>query len=212
MASSTKFGFPLGKWPYKQVKLDVNFPWHLTVGVHRRFHERYNTSNALSNENHDNPLPDEESNLERIGVLSKLTNELDKKQICGSNLDIIVKNIFDKYYKQNKSDTASQIFLSLNKCRDHVNISPPKNLSSTKTKIDIDGLSKNQWIFQNIPIFDNAQEFSIHDLLCNLNQICEGLGFEVNRNEFEILLNQKLSAKTKTATRLYCSDKINKTK
>ena len=57
--------------------------------------------------------------------------------------------------------------------------------------------------FANIPIFDNAQEFSICDFLCNLNQTCEGLAFEVNRNEFEILINQKLSAKVKTAIRSY---------
>ena len=57
--------------------------------------------------------------------------------------------------------------------------------------------------FANIPIFDNAQEFSICDIICNLNQTCEGLAFEVNRNEFEILINQKLSAKVKTAIRSY---------
>ena len=165
--------------------------------------EKYNTSDDLSNENDDNPLLDETDKLERIGILSDFTNELDKKSICGNNLDIIVKNMFDKYNTNSKSNTASQIFLSLNKCRDRVNISPPKNLSSTKKKIDIDRLSKYQRIFQNIPMFDNAQEFSIRDLLCNLNQICEGLGFEVNRNEFEILLNQKLSAKVKTAIRSY---------
>ena len=165
--------------------------------------EKYKTSDDLSNENDDNPLLDETDKLERIGILSDFTNELDKKSICGNNLDIIVKNIFDKYNTNDKSNTASQIFLSLNKCRDRVNISPPKNLSSTKKKIDIDRLSKYQRIFNNIPIFNNAQEFSIRDLLCNLNQICEGLGFEVNRNEFEILLNQKLSAKVKTAIRSY---------
>ena len=165
--------------------------------------EKYNTSDDLSNENDDNPLLDETDKLERIGILSDFTNELDKKSICGNNLDIIVKNMFDKYNTNSKSNTASQIFLSLNKCRDRVNISPPKNLSSTKKKIDIDRLSKYQRIFNAIPIFDNTQEFSIRDLLCNLNQICEGLGFEVNRNEFEILLNQKLSAKVKTAIRSY---------
>ena len=157
----------------------------------------------LSNEIDDNPSSVDDSKLERIEILSELTNELDKKQICGSNLDLIVRNIFDKYTSENKSETASQIFLNLNKCRDRVHISPQKNLSSTKKKIDIDRLSKYQRIFQNIPIFDNAQEFSIRDLLCNLNQICEGLGFEVNRNEFELLLNQKLSAKVKTALRSY---------
>ena len=165
--------------------------------------EKYNTSDDLSNENDDSPLLDETDKLERIGILSDFTNELDKKTICGNNLDIIVKNMFDKYNTNSKSNTASQIFLSLNKCRDRVNISPPKNLSSTKKKIDIDRLSKYQRIFANVPVFDNAQEFSIRDLLCNLNQICEGLGFEVNRNEFEILLNQKLSAKIKTAIRSY---------
>ena len=94
--------------------------------------EKYNTSDDLSNENDDSPLLDETDKLERIGILSDFTNELDKKSICGNNLDIIVKNIFDKYNTNNKSNTASQIFLSLNKCRDRVNISPPKNLSSTK--------------------------------------------------------------------------------
>ena len=127
--------------------------------------EKYKTSDDLSNENDDNPLLDETDKLERIGVFSDFTNELDKKSICGNNLDIIVKNIFDKYNTNDKSN--SQIFLSLNKCRDRVNISPPKNLSSTKRKIDIDRLSKYQRIFSNIPVFDNAQEFSIRDLLCN---------------------------------------------
>ena len=165
--------------------------------------EKYNTSDDLSNENDDNPSLEEKNKPERIGVLSNFTNELVKKSICGNNLDIIVKNIFDKYNTQNKSNTPSQIFQNLNKCQDRVNISPPKNLISTKKKIDINSLSKYQKIFQNIPIFDNAQEFSIRDLLCNLNQTCEGLGLEVNRNEFEIFLNQKLSAKVKTAIRSY---------
>ena len=139
--------------------------------------EKYNTSDDLSNENDDNPLLDEKDKLERIGVLSDFTNELDKKSICGNNLDIIVKNIFDKYNMQNKSNTTSQIFLSLNKCWDRVNISLPKNLSSTKNKINIDCLSQYQRIFANIPIFNNPQEFSIYDLLCKLNQSCEGFGF-----------------------------------
>ena len=165
--------------------------------------EEHNALELSNPDNPDNPSAVDDSKLERIEILSELTNELDKNKICGNNLDLIVKNLFDKYSSENKSDTASQIFLNLNKCRDRVHISPPKNLSSTKKKIDIDRLSKYQRIFQNIPIFDNAQEFSIRDLLCNLNQICEGLGFEVNRNEFELLLNQKLSAKVKTAIRSY---------
>ena len=89
--------------------------------------EQLEEHNALNNETVDNPSAVDDSKLERIEILSELTNELDKKQICG-----------DKYTTQDKSQTASYFFLSLNKCKKRVNISPPSNLSNVKRKI---------WIF-----------------------------------------------------------------
>ena len=61
--------------------------------------EQLEEHNALSNETVDNPSAVDDSKLERIEILSELTNELDKKQICG-----------DKYTTQDKSQTASYFF------------------------------------------------------------------------------------------------------
>jgi len=175
----------------------------------RSFKDEEKPINVYTDEEIVDSANKNEKKLERIEILSDLTNELDKPRICGENLDGIVSNLIKKYSENERSSSASNIFLNLNTCRDRVNISPPNNLSILKKKkIDLDRLAKLQRIFASIPVFSNAKDFTIRDLLNGLNHICEGLGFEVNSNEFEILLFGKLGPKIKSAIKAYQHDSL----
>ena len=60
-------------------------------------------------------------------------------------------------------------------------------------------LQKLQRVFQNTPTFTNDKNYTIRELLIGLNSIVENLGFQIS----ELILNQKLSPRVKSAVRGY---------
>ena len=64
-------------------------------------------------------------------------------------------------------------------------------------------ITKLQRVFQNTPTFTNDKNYTIRELLIGLNSIVENLGFQISEAEYELILNQKLSPRVKSAVRGY---------
>ena len=139
--------------------------------------------------------------LEKMATLGELTLELEKKKIDGENLDRIMRDLFKQY--NNDMDTVDNVvserFLMINACRTHKDLTPPSNLKISRKKIDLDKFTKLQRVFQQIPTFTNDKNYTIRELLNGLNSIVENLGFDMTESEYELILNQKLSPRVKSA-------------
>jgi len=148
--------------------------------------------------------------VKKMSTLGELSSELEKKKIDGDNLDRIMKELFSHYNtEQDKIDNiVSERFLMLNTCRNHKDLYPPINLKTTNKTVDLDKLNKLQRVFQNIPIFTNDKNYTIRELLNGMNNIVENLGFQISESEYELILNQKLSPRVKSAVRGYKHDNL----
>ncbi len=148
--------------------------------------------------------------VKKMSTLGELSSELEKKKIDGDNLDRIMKELFTHYNtEQDKIDNiVSERFLMLNTCRNHKDLYPPINLKTTNKTVDLDKLNKLQRVFQNIPIFTNDKNYTIRELLNGMNNIVENLGFQISESEYELILNQKLSPRVKSAVRGYKHDNL----
>jgi hypothetical protein len=148
--------------------------------------------------------------VKKMSTLGELSSELEKKKIDGDNLDRIMKELFSHYNtEQDKIDNiVSERFLMLNTCRNHKDLYPPINLKTTNKTVDLDKLNKLQRVFQNIPIFTNDKNYTIRELLNGMNSIVENLGFQISESEYELILNQKLSPRVKSAVRGYKHDNL----
>ena len=75
--------------------------------------------------------------------------------------------------------------------------------------MDLEKVTKLQRIFSNIPIFSNEKNYTIRELLTGINNIVENLGIDFSESEYELILNQKLSPRVKSAVRGYKHDSLN---
>ena len=64
-------------------------------------------------------------------------------------------------------------------------------------------ITKLQRVFQNTPTFTNDKNYTLRELLIGLKSIVENLGFQISEAEYELILNQKLSPRVKSAVRGY---------
>ena len=144
--------------------------------------------------------------MEKMTILGDLTTELDKQKIDGGSLHKIMQDLFKQY--TNDKDNTSEKFLMLNSSRNHKDLLPPSNLKKSTKKVDLEKVTKLQRIFNNIPIFSNEKNYTIRELLTGINNIVENLGIDLSESEYELILNQKLSPRVKSAVRGYKHDSL----
>ena len=161
----------------------------------------------------DEIMVENESDLmDRLEILGDLTDNLDKKQIDGRELDKVVRSLFDKYQAEQSPKFDSDSFFALNRCKNSCDIAPPQNLARNTKKIDLDRIAKIQRVFGQIPVFSNDDKYTIREFLTTMNTTAEHLGGEVgaklNEAEYGLILNSKLSPRVKTTISQYKSDNL----
>ena len=154
----------------------------------------------------------EDDLLARLETLGSLTENLDRRKIDGRELDRVVKELFDKYKDQEPCKYNTDAFLQYNSCKNSLDLLPPHNLSKHTKRMDLDRISKLQRVFAAIPTFSNDPSFTIREFLVTLNNTADhlggGIGPQITENEFELILNSKLSPRVKSTINSYKSDTL----
>ena len=87
-------------------------------------------------------------------------------------------------------------------------IKPPQGLKSSTAPINLNRMQALTRVFGPIPVFSNSDQFTVRELLEGLNAQVRRLGGSISLQEYEIILDSKLSPRVKSCLAAYHSESL----